>query len=554
MFLKEKTQADFGIDPFQCTTRNTVWVQCDYCGIHFTKEKKTVIKLRKNIEKDSCGGKSCTAAKKKDVCVAKHGCENVFQSKTVQQKIKNTNLEKHGCETYLSSVEFKDKRKKALLANLGVDSPLKSEAVKERMKATCVEKFGCDNYAKTDEFHGQYKATAVKNFGTPAPMSIPEVQAKKQATTQQRYGVDNYAQTAEFKKKKSETCMTRYGFEHPSGSPKVRAKFTKTMRARYGVNNYAETQECKDKMRKHFVATIGVPNPLCLQQNRKYGKAQNEMAEWLKSIGFEFTTDYKILDGKEIDLYNESKKIAIEYCGLFWHTELSPQPRGSKYHRYKYDQCKSQGIRLLTIFEDEWKTRRTQCCNFIKSILGKHTLTAYARKCLVKEVPKKEFDAFCDTNHIQGANHRSMVRFGLFYNDELIGAISLARHHRKSKELVLDRLCFKDDWKVVGGAGKLFEQCKSWAKTNGHNKITSWSDNRWSEGGVYEKLGFVMEEELKPDYGYVYLAKPYSRISKQSQKKSLSGCPKEKTELEWSTEHGLARIWDCGKKRWVFNV
>jgi len=82
----------------------------------------------------------------------------------------------------------------------------------------------------------------------------------------------------------------------------------------------------------------------------------------------------------------------------------------------------------------------------------------------------------------------------------------------------------------------------------------SWSDNRWSDGSVYKKLGFTLDEHLKPDYTYVSLINPKRRISKQSQKKSATNCPPEITELEWANTRGLARIWDCGKTRWVFQV
>ena len=39
-------------------------------------------------------------------------------------------------------------------------------------------------------------------------------------------------------------------------------------------------------------------------------------------------------------------------------------------------------------------------------------------------------------------------------------------------------------------------------------------------------------------------------LTKQSQKKSNTNCPKDKTEYLWAKERGFARIWDCGKKRW----
>lgn len=88
-----------------------------------------------------------------------------------------------------------------------------------------------------------------------------------------------------------------------------------------------------------------------------------------------------------------------------------------------------------------------------------------------------------------------------------------------------------------------------------YSKIISWSDNRWSKGDVYECLGFKLDGDLKPDYSYVNIKNPNKkRISKQSQAKKKTGCPEGKTEHEWCLEKGLSRIWDCGKKRWVYEL
>lgn len=98
----------------------------------------------------------------------------------------------------------------------------------------------------------------------------------------------------------------------------------------------------------------------------------------------------------------------------------------------------------------------------------------------------------------------------------------MGRHTRQRDDLVLDRLCFKDDVTVRGGASKLFKHAAIWAKNKNHNKIISFSDKRWSKGVVYEKLEFVKEATLYPDYSYVSSAHPHFRLTKQSQKRKQS--------------------------------
>lgn len=109
-----------------------------------------------------------------------------------------------------------------------------------------------------------------------------------------------------------------------------------------------------------------------------------------------------------------------------------------------------------------------------------------------------------ELNHIRGKSN-SIIYFNLIYDSEIIGSLSLGKHHRQNfnnKEIILNRLCFKDGVSVIGGAEKLFNQAKLWSKANGYNKIISWSENSLSYGDVYKKLNFNLAQELKPDYFY----------------------------------------------------
>jgi hypothetical protein len=301
----------------------------------------------------------------------------------------------------------------------------------------------------------------------------------------------------------------------------------------------------------------GVPNPLCLEENQVYGKAQKEIQDWLQALGLVFKSDYSVLKKKQIDLFNDDLKLGIEYCGLFWHNEVSPTPRDSRYHYRKYKACNENGVSLITIFEDEWTLNKNKCKDILKGILGIYDIRLYARKCSVSLIDKKQLRDFCEANHIQGSNKRAIVCFGLFYDQELMGVMSLGYHPRNTIKdvIVLDRMCFKNGIQVVGGASKLFKQCATWAVNNSYKSIVTWSDNRWSDGKVYDILGFDLDKKLPPDYSYVNLhnVRP-GRTSKQSQRKLLTGCPKDKTEHEFALENGFARIWDCGKKRWIFNL
>ena len=209
-------------------------------------------------------------------------------------------------------------------------------------------------------------------------------------------------------------------------------------------------------------------------------------------------------------------------------------------------------IRTFHIFIGQWEAREKQILNFIRTIIGKNTISIQARKCIVTNAEAKDF---IEANHLQDSKSLRVIKyFNLEYNGEIVGSITASRHHRQNvnaNDVVLGRLCFKDNCNVIGGSSKLFDKMVSWAKENGYAKIVSWSDNCWTEGNIYKVLGFELEREYGPDYFYFNI-KDKSYCSKQSQQKRITKCPPEITEAKWAESNGLYRVWDCGKKKWVY--
>lgn len=288
----------------------------------------------------------------------------------------------------------------------------------------------------------------------------------------------------------------------------------------------------------------------------KTSKEENNIKDFIESLGLT-TEKYTIpkTHGREIDILISEKMIGIEYCGLYWHNENSPSPRDRLYHYQKMKQAEANSIRLITIFEDELNNRKSQIESFLTATLNKCKNRYYARKCHVEEIGTKEANKFLDTYHIQGAG-KSTVAYGLYCNKELLGVITGSRHHRGTNNhiFVLNRLVFKRDCYVIGGSSKLLKNLINYCKENNYIKLISWSDNRWSEGQVYKKLNFILEEELHPDYSYI--TKSNIREPKQSNKKQdlLKKGAVGNTESEMAKSLGYKKIWDCGKKRWGMEI
>jgi len=315
----------------------------------------------------------------------------------------------------------------------------------------------------------------------------------------------------------------------------------------------------------------------CLQcNNTGISKAETELKDWIESLGFK--TIKRKLDGnktkhKNIDIYIPSLGLNIEYNGLFFHSEAKAY--SELYYKYKHssvswddllkfesrvgnvrkfpfekmDKINKMGERLITVFENEWVDRNYQVKGFLKSILGVSDRKVYARDCKVVQIGRDIGSSFITENHIQKDSKKALVYYGLYLEQELLGVMEGGSHHRGDRSgIVLSRLCFKSGVQVVGGASKLLHHLIRFAKEQGYSKIVSWSDNRWSQGNVYQKLGFLLEEDLPPDYSYY---KNGSLYSKQSKKKNPERDEMSKTEYELRLAEGFYRIYDCGKKRWV---
>jgi predicted GNAT family N-acyltransferase len=571
---------------------------CDYCGEKFLRTINNIERSYKILKKDSCDKKKCFQKKKVEIFNLKYGCDNPFQSEEIKQKIVSSNIKKYGTSNPTQNKEIRNKQKKTCVEKYGVENPFQSELIKEKIKQnnlllygvensfqrkevkekqkeTIKKKYKVDHYSETQEYKDKVIKTNLDRYGVEQTLACPKIQEKIKETNIEKYGVENPLASKEIREKIKQTCLELFGVENPLSNSSIRKKIKETNIEKYGVENPLASKEIREKIKQTCLELFGVENPMsspeilskmiktCIEEYGRfptgnYGKTQDEIKDWLNSFGFNFSSDYEVLENKEIDLLDKDKKIGIEYCGLYWHNENSPEPRDANYHIGKYRNCLKKNIQLLTIFEDEWKFRKKQCQSHIKSILGIASKKVFARKCEIKEISREDARLFFESYHIQGSNKLGVVFFGLFYENDLCAVMSLGRHNRQTdvskKEITLDRLCFKEDYQVVGGASKLFSKCLNWAKSNNYKKIISFSDNRWSLGNVYVKMGFVLEKEYGSDYSYVNTSNPRKRISKQSQRKKATACPENLTEHAWALERGLSRIYDCGKKRWVFNI
>lgn len=80
------------------------------------------------------------------------------------------------------------------------------------------------------------------------------------------------------------------------------------------------------------------------------------------------TRDRSVLCGRELDIYIPNLKVAIEFNGNYWHSEIF---KDKYYHQTKTLQCINHGIHLIHIFEYEWENKeyRYKLERYIESVL-----------------------------------------------------------------------------------------------------------------------------------------------------------------------------------------
>ena len=289
-------------------------------------------------------------------------------------------------------------------------------------------------------------------------------------------------------------------------------------------------------------------------------KCSNPVSEWEKEVrsfierlGVSVEPNNRtILNGKEIDIYLPQHKIGIECDGLRWHNETH---KDKNFHLMKTLYANKEGIRLIHIFEDEWKQKRAIVESILKNILGKCQRKIYARQCSIIELSPHDKRVFIDENHIQG-DTKSKVNLGLYKNDELVCVMTFGKPRvnlggRCSEgEWELVRFCNKLDTTVVGGASKLLSHFR---KHYFYKKITSYCDKRWSNGNMYEKLGFTNDHDSKPNYFYVVNQNRENRFKYRKNVLVEQGFDKNKSEHEIMFDRKIYRIYDCGTKVYVLN-
>lgn len=317
----------------------------------------------------------------------------------------------------------------------------------------------------------------------------------------------------------------------------------------------------------------------CPQCNRPGVKLQRRVIQYLRSIGVEAQENVRGVLGKsqrdggrqlELDIYLPKHRVGIEVHGNYFHSEFKKTNAVARtMHLEKFEKSLDADIFLLQFYEDELLQRFDIVKRMIDIKIGAwRGGRVYARNCQLAswrtedlEPEERRFISdFFEQNHIQGpakfSEAYALVEDGDLVAVMLFNNIVSQRGVRKSKDAV-ELVRFATTKLVTGGASKLFKAfLKDYPEVL---RIVSYSDNRISQGNVYQVLGFELTSVVPPSYYYtlktarsIHSRLHKSNFKRSSQAKKFKNFDPNLTEYENALNNGYNRIWDAGKLKWEY--
>ncbi len=415
-------------------------------------------------------------------------------------------------KTHEEKLLIKNKKEKNNLEKYGEKYPIQNTTIKERCKKIILEKYGVENVSELDIIKEKKKATFNDRYGKDAYFLLPQVKEKANISYKS-YII-----------KENEKISKKY-------SNKIGNDF-RILNYEFGVFNILDLRDntefkisnkiLSDRLKWNNTEISTLKNQI---GSKNTSGLEYQLKEWIKSLNISYIENTKkIITPKEIDIYIPSHNIAIEFNGLYWHSDKFLH---KNYHLEKTSLCKKKNIELLHIYEDDWTFKQ----DIIKSILSNRFGTLknkiYAKFCIIKIVDDLNtiYD-FLEKNHIEGYSQGD-INLGLYHDEELVYLMSFNTKYKKEIEII--RFCNKINSNVVGGASKLFKYFKS---NYTFDKIFAYSDHSLFNGNIFKILKFEKIILLEP--------KCYHIINNKRVYKPI--IEKEVYRL----------IWDCGHYIWLY--
>lgn len=422
-----------------------------------------------------------------------------FEKKEIQEKVKQTKLEQYGNRNPFVTSRFKEQAmntKEEKYGNAYYNN-------REQSIKTCIEKYGLQNTMQVDFVKDKAKATRMAHIDE-VSLNISNAKLKM--------------------------------FSNPENKRKMLDRVAKTCLEKYGVSSYILSDDVRVQTQK-----ISKTNRLFAEKSgiTEFEFSLNEYSYDLKKNNILIEIDPTVSHNTEISYVHLTRMCKKENCTE--HRPVEPD-----YHINKSNTALDNGYHCIHIFDwDRWD-------KIIYMIQDKETL--YARNLTIKEVSKDECNSFLNEFHLQNTCQGQTIKIGLYKDIQLIQIMTFGKpRYNKNCEYELLRLCTHKNYKVVGGAERLF---KHFLNTYNPSSIVSYCDLSKFTGKVYTDLGFKLNSKPRPSKhwskGKMHITDNFLRQRGYDQIFNTNYGKGTDNEL-LMIQNGWLPVYDCGQATYIWN-
>lgn len=438
---------------------------------------------------------------------------------------------------------------------------------REQYHATVLDKYGVSSYTQSDDWYQKTIATisADPDFYTKrnekTQITIendPEFYTRRDEKTRKsnndKIGCDYYFQSVECREKRAIASYIA-GYEVLVNDEKDFPLFTVDELIENRDDIFHEYQfECK-KCHSKFSTTLNS----CYAQHQhcekcypiSKSKSEEEIFEFCKSIVdcniiHKGIGSRQVIHPYELDIYIPSYNFAIEFNGVFWHSENNGTD--TNYHLMKTELCQQKNIKLLHIFENEWLFKKDVVKNEIRKNLNIYTSKVDEKDCMIQLIKANVARQFFCKNSIENYVN-SCINIALTYKGEIISVMSFCKsRYDNTYEWELTRAANKIDYVVVNGFTRMFDYFIQLVKPH---SIVSYSNLRYFNGEIQKYLGFNLINNTAPmkwiARSDVHQLIPYQSISKSYAIQHLKTYDDTKSLIENLYDNRWYVLSDCGR-------
>lgn len=391
-------------------------------------------------------------------------------------------------------------------------NPLKFMSVSVGFREFCSTK--C--LSNSDSVKNSIRNTNIEKFGCVNVMQNADIVKKLSVSVFEKYGVDNISKLEETKLKVKNSNLKKFGYDHYNKIPENKDKLSKLMSLNYNkffeinsINNFNSLYkrccefnlvllESKSSIYLLNCLVCGVDfsisknnlndrirnrNTICLKCNPISNKSNYEkiLFEYISGLYLgEVVVNNRKLIGKELDIYLPNLKIAFEFNGIYWHSNIF---KLDCYHYDKTNSCLSVGISLIHIWENDFVNKREIIFNKINNILNRSNVDI--SNCKISNISIDCVKDFIDNNSLYNYV-KSDINIGLFNGNELISIIIFFdgelleycnKYNTRSLSILLDYYILNFNIKY----------------------ITTYIDRSWLFIDEYLEYGFMEDMVLYPE-------------------------------------------------------